>query len=693
MAGADTVPPSSADGLPADPLRELLVRRFAFPEFRPYQEAPCRAAAAGEDVLLVMPTGAGKSLCYQLPGLARNGTTLVVSPLIALMEDQVAKLCERGLRAERIHSGRARTDSRQVCTDYLSGELDFLFVAPERLGVPGFPEMLARRRPVLIAVDEAHCISEWGHDFRPDYRMLKHRLPCLRPAPVIALTATATPQVQRDIVAQLSIDGARSFIHGFRRSNIAIELAPVKPSARGDVTVRLLSRPENRPAIVYAPTRKQAEELAERLRAHVRADAYHAGMIATRRDETQAAFLAGELEVIVATIAFGMGIDKPDVRTVIHTALPGSVEGYYQEVGRAGRDARPSRAVLLFGYVDRRTHDFFLERDYPDPARLRQVYDRLRPESEPRVALAARAGMDPDELDGLIQKLWAHGGAVVDGGRNVARGREDWEQAYLRRRGHKLDQLALTMRYAESRQCRMLHLVRHFGDQEDPGTPCGQCDVCAPDACIALEFRDPTRAEREAMERLVRHLGQAGAQSTGRLYRELFEQELDRDRFEKLLGALARAGLLEEREESFERDGRLIRYRRVFLTGEGREAGAAGVANARVLIDAPTATRRSSSATRRPKKEIDPRTAESEAPPALVEALRNWRLAEARRRRVPAYIILSNRVLLGIAVLRPPDEETLLSVKGVGPAIARKHGPAILEIVGRQAPAPAGDAE
>jgi len=223
---------TSGDPAPEGDLRRLLRERFGFEAFRPYQEAVCRVTAAGGDALLVMPTGAGKSLCYQLPGLARRGTTLVISPLIALMDDQVAKLRETGLRAERIHSGRDRAESRRVCQDYLAGQLEFLFIAPERLSVPGFPEMLARHRPSLIAVDEAHCISHWGHDFRPDYRRLQDKLPLLRPAPVIALTATATPLVQRDIVEQLGIDGARLFIHGFRRDNIAIEVVELKPSLR-----------------------------------------------------------------------------------------------------------------------------------------------------------------------------------------------------------------------------------------------------------------------------------------------------------------------------------------------------------------------------------------------------------------------------------------------------------------------------
>jgi len=203
--------------LPNQSLHELLHQVFGHREFRVHQQEVCEAAAASRDVLLVMPTGAGKSLCYQLPALARGGVGLVISPLIALMEDQAAKLESLGLRVGRVHSGRTRDDARQACRDYLAGTLDFLFIAPERLRVPGFPEMLAKRKPALIAIDEAHCISQWGHDFRPDYRLLGQHLLALRPTPVIALTATATPNVQRDIVAQLGLDEAAIFITGFRR--------------------------------------------------------------------------------------------------------------------------------------------------------------------------------------------------------------------------------------------------------------------------------------------------------------------------------------------------------------------------------------------------------------------------------------------------------------------------------------------
>src|SRR2546426_2954429 len=293
--------------VPADDLKSLLHSAFGFASFRPNQEAVCRAAIEGRDVLLVMPTGSGKSLCYQLPGIARGGTTLVISPLIALMEDQVAKLKERGFAVERIHSGRPRADSRQACLDYLSGKLQFLFIAPERLRVAGFPDMLAKRPLSLIAIDEAHCISQWGHDFRPDYRRLGEHLPCLRPAPVMALTATATPIVQNDIAEQLGLPQLTRFIHGFRRVNLAIEAVEVVPSQRAAMTAELLADEERRPAIVYTPTRKQATSLAAELAGEFPSAAYHAGLNSELRRRGQEQCLAGKVVVMVAAIACGMG--------------------------------------------------------------------------------------------------------------------------------------------------------------------------------------------------------------------------------------------------------------------------------------------------------------------------------------------------------------------------------------------------
>src|ERR1022692_2883472 len=238
-------PPSPLD------LTVLLHHAFGFDRFLPNQEAVCQAVIEGRDVLLVMPTGSGKSLCYQLPAVARGGTTLIISPLIALMEDQVAKLKALGFVVECIHSGRKRMESRDVCRDYLAGKLQFLFIAPERLRVTGFPEMLAKRPVSLVVVDEAHCISQWGHDFRPDYRRLGQHVPNLRPAPVIALTATATQPVQDDIVEQLGLAAPARFIHGFRRSNIAIEVVEVAPSQRSALAFELLLDEERRPGIVY----------------------------------------------------------------------------------------------------------------------------------------------------------------------------------------------------------------------------------------------------------------------------------------------------------------------------------------------------------------------------------------------------------------------------------------------------------
>jgi DNA topoisomerase-3 len=702
-------PTSSAPTLPFSspplPVREgggdvdhLLHATFRLPSFRPYQEAVCRAVVEGKDVLLVMPTGAGKSLCYQLPGMARGGTTLVVSPLIALMEDQVGKLRDLGLRAERIHSGRDRSASRQVCVDYLAGKLDFLFIAPERLAVPGFPEMLARRKPVLVAVDEAHCISQWGHDFRPDYRLLGQRLPLLRPAPVIGLTATATPRVQDDIAAQLGLAREGRFIHGFRRINIAVEVVEMKAAERRDAVRNILADSARRPAIVYAPTRKEADALGELLQEKFPAAAYHAGMTTSSRERVQTKFLSGELQVIVATIAFGMGVDKPDVRTVIHTGLPGSVEGYYQEIGRAGRDGKLSRAILLHSYADRRNHEWFHGRDYPAVDDLERIFRALKAEPQIDGQVRKRLGMDEEVFEKALEKLWIHGGALVDPDGNVAVGAAAWQRPYTAQRDHKLEQLELMSRYAESHGCRMLHLVRHFGDQEDSGEPCGLCDACAP-AEAGVRRRRPLNAlEKSLVDRVLTALRGRDAQSTGQLYRETCPEALsDRKSFERLLGGMVRAGLLRIAEDEFEKDGKTIRFQRAILTPEGYRGEPDALAGVEQTDELPSARKKRN----RPDKgeprsirkkiaagllpdSLGPEAAPELVSPQVVEALKLWRRAEAQRRRVPAFRILTDRTVAALAASLPRTESDLLNVPGIGPTIVQKYGREILGIVGAE---------
>jgi len=699
---SDTTPaPAPRPQAPASnaSLTDLLHGVFGYESFRPNQEAVCEAVVAGRDVLLVMPTGSGKSLCYQLPGVARGGTTLVISPLIALMEDQVAKLKAQNCAVERIHSGRDRGASRQACIDYLEGKLQFLFVAPERLRVPGFPAMLAKRKPSLVAIDEAHCISQWGHDFRPDYRMIGQHLPHFRPAPVIAMTATATPLVQNDIIEQLDLGEPVRFIHGFRRANIAIEIVEVPPSERADLARELLQDAARRPAIVYVPTRREADSFAAELKQDFPAAAYHAGLESERRKKVQNAFFSGQLQVVVATIAFGMGIDKPDIRTVIHTALPGSLEAYYQEVGRAGRDGAPSRAVLMHAYADRFTHDFFFDRDYPDVAVLETIYARLVDEARPKEMVQSMVRMNPDVFDKALEKLWIHGGAVVDAAENLKRGNEGWRELYVAQAEHKLAQIELTIRYTQASDCRMLGLVRHFGDYADAQQRCGICDFCAPDESIAQSFRPASDAERKAAGRILSALKKSGRKATGRLHSEVFaDYSLDRDGFEQLLGGMARAGWVEMSDDHFQKDGRRVDYRLAGLSAAGREldahleAGAVPEFEMKLEIEATGKRRKKTRAAHREKASRKREKAAAPAPPeqpavsakaGVDKALRDWRLAEAKRRAVPAFRILSDKTLQAIATDKPSTMRELLEIPGIGARVAEQYGAQIFRILER----------
>lgn len=334
-----------------DSLDHTLKTVFGFASFRPPQREVVERVVAGEDVFLVMPTGGGKSLCYQIPALHREGVAIVVSPLISLMKDQVDGLVDAGVRAACYNSSLTAGESRAVSRQLEQGELDLLYVAPERLMLPDFLERLGGLKLALFAIDEAHCISQWGHDFRPDYVKLGRLRELFPSVPIVAMTATADPETRRDIIRQLGIGGAHLFVAGFDRPNITYAVIP-KQKPLNQLLSFLKGRGDES-GIVYALSRKRVEQVTEQLRrAGFDAAAYHAGLPDQERSRVQEAFRRDDLRIVVATVAFGMGIDKPNVRFVVHYDLPKSVESYYQETGRAGRDGLPSQALMLFGMGD-----------------------------------------------------------------------------------------------------------------------------------------------------------------------------------------------------------------------------------------------------------------------------------------------------------------------------------------------------
>ena len=362
---------------------------FALDSFRPGQKEVITAILSGQDCLCIMPTGGGKSLCYQLPAIIQEGVTLVVSPLIALMKDQVDAMRELGIRATLINSTLDVGEQNSRLAEMARSRYDLVYIAPERLRNPRFLEAVADTSVQMLAVDEAHCISQWGHDFRPDYARLGEFRKRLGDPPTIALTATATPTVRKDIMKLLALRRPSVFITGFARPNLHFEVISAWNNGVKDEALLDFLHETPGAGIIYASTRRRCDELAELLRTVIerKIGIYHAGMLLEDRREVQEAFMRGDTQIIVATNAFGMGIDKADLRFVVHYNMPGSLEAYYQEAGRAGRDGDPSRCLLLYTSSDRHIQEFFIENAYPS-----------RDDSRPRLPISVCADEDPIEI-------------------------------------------------------------------------------------------------------------------------------------------------------------------------------------------------------------------------------------------------------------------------------------------------------
>jgi ATP-dependent DNA helicase RecQ len=697
---------------------ELLEKHFGFREFLDTQEEIIDAIVEGADALVVMPTGGGKSLCYQLPALILEGTTVVVSPLIALMKDQVDALQRRGIAATLINSSLSLAEQQERIRALARGEYRLVYIAPERFRSRAFLEALGQATIALFAVDEAHCLSMWGHDFRPDYFRLNQVLETLGRPQVAAFTATATAEVRRDILTHLGMREPREFVAGFARPNLKLLVTPVDNDSQKYERLNALIR-EHKTGIVYCATRKRVEAVAELLSsAGISSILYHGGMTDDERSRAQDTFMQGKRDIVVATNAFGMGIDRPDIRFVAHFEVPGSVEAYYQEAGRAGRDGEPATCELLFNHADTRVQEFFIEGANPPAKFIFETYEMLRGAADAKHELqlsikemSARVDLNNNDMmlssalhildrEGYIDRFDVPGRRV----RGTRLLQPDLPASRLRLDIAKLKEkerrdrakLKMMVDFAYSRECRQQGILKYFG--EIGPARCGNCDICQESAGPA---RRPTEDEalivRKAVSGIARMSlrtadGWAPKFGRGRIVQTLVgsrSREIIDARLDQLstYGILRSQGVayLNELMRELQNVGMLAssggQYPMVTLTPLGDNV-MKGATDYTLRWPRESAAAKTPAASR--KVRAKPTTADELLPVdgALLEQLKQLRLNLAREHgNLPAYVIFPDETLRAFARLRPRSIEAGRKIRGVGEIKARRYLPAFIEAV------------